>query len=641
MSAKTLASLALIKSRYDSEKSDVLDTLRPFVALVVAKRGLVKLTAIDVQSKLLDEFGIAIPRHSVELLLRRLARSGQINKVGDNYDVVKLDNNVENFERMRADATRHQSASILGLVDYAATHLNQALSEDDAESSLYNYIDQYSIDCIKAYSSGSIVPVHGKSNKHWHFIVSSYVNYISTREPDKFKHLLTVVMGRMLSNAFLGEDLIDTAMHFSDTTVYLDTPIVLQLLGVLGDAPQLLAEEMLVLLRKVKAKIRVFEHVTEEIDAILRTAEHLLELPSGGRGNVIINLREIGRSPSDVAMLRASLGDQLEAKGVIIEATPAYVTTFQIDEAALEAEMTTSGLLYRADAARRTDINSIRAIYVLRRRKTPRKVENCGAIFITNNSGLARAAYAYGRRHEESQGLSTVITDFSLTNLLWLKAPVDYVDVPRKMIAVDCYAALRPSDTFWGAFLKEVEKLEKIGLVTATQHQYLRYELRVRQDLMNLTLGDPETLTDDQVMQVLSRHEHELTKPLKDRVAELTQSVEAQQSKLQDFSGQIQGVKQRIRSIGATVRRVVSAMLLIMAAVLFAIAHGWIDISAFTELNIVATWLLRIGVYIADAFILAHVLWHVSVWNPVSKVANKVEQWVVKGICEYLGIRDE
>jgi hypothetical protein len=404
----TLASLALLKTRFDVDQTDFLDSLRPFVTYLVMKEGLDGFSARDMQEKLLESFGLVIPRHAVEMILRRMCKADQLVRADKAFSPKEIKFDITAFERHRAEALQHQNATEAGLIQYAKDVLNQELSSEEADSALSAYIDQYSIECMSAYAHGSIVPVHGKSNKHWPYIVSSYVNALSEREPDKFRYLVTVVMGRMLSNALLGEDLDAVQMRFHNTSAYLDTPIVLQLLGVLGDAPKLLAEEMLILLRKSGAEIGVFEHVANEVDQVLGNAQRHLEngnSGNNGKGDVIAALRQLGYSASDVALLRSNINAHLSDYGVIVKLTPLYVPELQVDEVVIEQEMEKASLFYKADLAKRVDINSIRSIYVLRKGMNPSRVEDCRAILVTNNHALARASFRLWKKIMKKHGI--------------------------------------------------------------------------------------------------------------------------------------------------------------------------------------------------------------------------------------------
>jgi hypothetical protein len=122
---------------------------------------------------------------------------------------------------------------------------------------------------------------------------------------------------------------------------------------------------------------------------------------------------------------------------------------------------------------------------------------------VTSNSRLARVAYEFGKDHESSHEISSVITDLSLANIAWLKAPLNLPDVPRLEVIAVCYAAMEPKEPLWSKYSEEIDKFERMGNITPTEHQALRYSVRARNELMNLTLGSEDEFSADTIPNIL------------------------------------------------------------------------------------------------------------------------------------------
>ena len=110
-----------------------------------------------------------------------------------------------------------------------------------------------------------------------------------------------------------------------------------------------------------------------------------------------------------------------------------------------------------------------------------------------------------------------MITDFSLANMAWLKAPLGAPAVPMTEVLAFSYAALEPSAELFQKYLREIDKLEKHGKITARDHQLLRSSQLVRGELMNLTLGEESALTEQTVTEVLTRVTEEIKKEGSDK----------------------------------------------------------------------------------------------------------------------------
>lgn len=197
---------------------------------------------------------------------------------------------------------------------------------------------------------------------------------------------------------------------------------------------------------------------------------------------------------------------QVTALKIAVRSTPKYASAFQIDELAFE-EALADEVAYFNPRAKEYDINSVRSIYELRKGMSPRTLEKARAVLVTSNSGFARAAFQYGREIEESRVVSSVVTDFSVANIAWLKAPLGAPDLPAKEVLAYCFAAMQSSPQIWQEFVDEAEKLETSGDISAEDHQLLRFNLRARDEMMNLTLGDADALSPEVVRDVLGRVE--------------------------------------------------------------------------------------------------------------------------------------
>jgi hypothetical protein len=200
-----------------------------------------------------------------------------------------------------------------------------------------------------------------------------------------------------------------------------------------------------------------------------------------------------------------------------VKSTPGYVTKFQIDELAFQKALDDE-ISYFNPRAREYDINSVRSIYVLRGHDAPSTIEKSKAVLVSSNSGFARAAYDYGQRHEQSREVSSVITDFSLANMAWLKAPMGAPNLPTIEVLAFSYAALQPSKELLDKYLQEIEKLERKGTITERDHQLLRSSALAQEELMKLTLGDDAALTEETVIETLQRVSGEIRKEESDKL---------------------------------------------------------------------------------------------------------------------------
>ena len=196
-----------------------------------------------------------------------------------------------------------------------------------------------------------------------------------------------------------------------------------------------------------------------------------------------------------------------------MEATPRYIEPLQIDQTVFEQVLENEVKYYLNPRAKDYDVNSVRSIYVLREGYAAATLEEAHAVFVTSNTAFARAAWEYGKNHESSLDVSSVITDFSLANIAWLKSPMEAPDLPISQLLAFSYAALQPSSELLNKFLQEIDKLEAEGAFSERALQVLRSESSlVYSELMHLTLGEDASLTGATTKEIFERVSEEIRK---------------------------------------------------------------------------------------------------------------------------------
>ena len=277
--------------------------------------------------------------------------------------------------------------------------------------------------------------------------MSDYVIHISDTDPSRFDSFMVLVQGHMLANALLCPDL-NPDQLFNDVTFYLDTPLIIQLLGLEGSRKRDAVQELIRLLAELGGEIAMFSHCREELERVIRGAADGIASTTRGRGAIVLEARRRGTTRSDLFILLGQLNEKLAQLGTRTKPTPTYIDRYQIDENVLE-EVLDDEVSYYNERAKEFDINSVRSVYVLRRSTRAWSIERCKAILVTSNSGFADAAWRFGQEHEPSQGVSSVIADFSLANVSWLKCPVGAPKLPVMEVIAFSYAALQPSNRCW------------------------------------------------------------------------------------------------------------------------------------------------------------------------------------------------
>ena len=501
MSTETLTSLAILKVNID-RGGDYLNYLRPFILQVLVDHKPAPVTTSVVKDLIRKKFGLEIPDRTVQVVLQRIARHRHLKREAGVYHITgSLPD--PGIAAKQSEARRHIKAIVTDLIVFSADSLRPFSNTESAETAICAFLAEFGISCLRAYLRGTVIPNIEGQNDAAIVLVSKYIIHLQETDPERFESLMVVVQGHMLANALLCPDLQHASATYKNVTFCLDTPLLVRHIGLEGRPKEDAVKELLCLLRHLKGRVCVFSHSYNELNRVIHGAAAHLEA-ADGRGAIVMEARRRGTTKSDLLLLAEQVDDHLALAEIKVKDTPRYIKRFQIDEAMFE-QILGDEVSYDNPRARQDDINSVRSIYVLRRRLSPYSVEKSRAILITSNSGFARAAWIYGRQYEQSREVSSVITDFSLANIAWLKTPMGAPSLPTTEVLAFSYAALQPSQELLTAYLEEIEKLEQRGNITANDHQLLRSRPQAYDELMDLTLGDKAALTPETVTETLER----------------------------------------------------------------------------------------------------------------------------------------
>jgi hypothetical protein len=522
VNSTTLVSLAMLKVNSDVRHSDYLEYIVPFVADAIGTLNQAEFTADDIKPLLRTEFGLAIPRSAVDVVLQRLASRRKILRANKRYSKVPGQEVGGSLVVARTEALRRENVVINSLTSFAAAKTVTWTTEKASEAFL-QYLTSFSIDCLRTYAQGTALPEIKEGSRSIElYLVNAFVRHAHESSVELFDNVMVLVKGHMLANALICPDLGSTGQKFSQVTFFLDTPLVLDAVGLHGVDAEAACLELLDLLKHLRGTVAVFEHTFLEVDGVIRSAESRYS-DSESRGRVILEAKRAGRTASDLTLSRARLESTLLERGIGKTPRPQHDAPFQVDEETLEKELR-EGIGYLYDGAARHDVESIRSVYALRRGRAPARLENTEAVMVTTNPVFARIAYKFGQAHESSREVSTVITDFSLANIAWLKAPLGAPDLPRLEVLANCYAAMEPPAAVWRRYLEEIDRLRKDGRIGPEDHEILRFSLQARDELMEVMLRDGEQVSSLTVQEVIGNVKADLVRE-KDAAIHLQQQT--------------------------------------------------------------------------------------------------------------------
>ena len=512
MSTATLTSLAMLKVTID-HGGDYLDYLRPFILQVLVDERPDPVTEGIVQEHIRTHFGLEIPEQVIQVVLKRISRNKLIKKKSGTYKIVgELSD--PGISARKHDANKQIQEVIHDFIRFSQTTKKPITSNDIAEKAILVFLSQFNITCLKAYLRETALPsINDDNSDTLNMLVSKYIIHLQKTSGEKFESFMVLVQGHMLANALMCPDLQSAPATYRKVTFYLDTPLLVPKLGLDGEMENRKVENLISLLKNLSGSLAIFSHTRDELVGVIRSsADHINDVDSPR--NITREARRTGRTKSDLLLMAEKIDDYLIEAQIKIKQTPHFSPQFQIDEADFE-EILDKHLMYQNPKTKEYDINSVRSIYTLREKETPTTIEKAKAILVTSNVPFARAAWEYGKSHHEvARDVSSVVNDFSLANMAWLKGPMGSSSLPEIETLAFSYAAFKPSEKLLGRFLTEVDRLGKQNIISPRDHQLLRgfSGKMIDEELMSLTLGDETALTSETITEIAERITQEISR---------------------------------------------------------------------------------------------------------------------------------
>jgi hypothetical protein len=503
----------LIEERraYENSRFDYFDAFVPFVVEAVRVSSDSVVSVPGLHRELRERFGLSLPQHVVQQLLKRARRSGYLGLSHNIYHVKRDKVSRFEFPSVRDQALLRYRELATALRTFCEVRHGVVWSEDEAESALQGFVQTRQLSILNALSDRP-EPTE-ESTDQTVYLVGAFLQSLLETNARELEFLETVLQGVMLCTAVYFPNIANSTSDFEDTRVYCDTTFLLYALGYAGEAIQGPCIELLSLLNEAGAELACFEHTVEEMSGVLQDCAYQLAGTVGPimrEPSFVQHCLRSRKTALDMEMATAQLPDEIKGLGISISPLPPYDDhRHLIDEAGLTDYVKTR-MAYGNLRALQRDVDSLSAIVRLRKGKESRNVEDCHALFLTSNAPLARAAAGFLATKGQSRGVPVCLTDQSLTSLVWLKRPSSAPDLPRKWLIADCFAAVNPDHRLLTRYQQEIAKCQQSGAISNEQYHLLRYSASAPSVLMESSLGKEEAITQATIPQLVSMLEERI-----------------------------------------------------------------------------------------------------------------------------------
>lgn len=453
---------ALVKTFYRYGKNQYMS----FLPLLVDCTQLLPgnyISINDLQLKYKDLYGLTLPQSVIKKILL----------VGKNEGYFIFEGElIRKTDKISASSIRKEQEKYLLEHDYIIDNFikyYREIKQNDityeiAEKAMFDFMDENVYKLIKnsIEKKEESISITGNENKiaFGRFIRDA----IEKLDTTTTAYVSDIAKGVMIQNAVYLPNDDSIERKFSDTWLIFDTPIILSLLGYAGKEKQLPILELLDMARSSGAKIAVYDFTISEVASVLKDcADRIKNNSSDHHGKSIEYFIEQNYSYEEILVFIGKLDKDLQKYNIAILKKLNDPQNIFMDELKLE-KCIDNKLQYRHKSSKLKDIDALATTYNLRHGENNIYLENSKAIFITSNFPLVMAAKDYF--YDNRQHIDIAMTEFYITNILWLKKPTKYPDLPMKRVIADIYSALQPNDVIWSSFITETEAMEERGEIT-------------------------------------------------------------------------------------------------------------------------------------------------------------------------------
>lgn len=525
---KTLTSLALMESRLLSQ--DYLSTFLPFIATLVLKKKYETIDIGVIVQDFKDEYGISISRAPMQSILSKAVNTGLIFHSQDGRylpDILEMQK--ISFLCVQSKSISEIEIVINAFTNFVAEKHNISIGESEAVNIFISFLDEYSPRTISGEYDNAESEQFA-SNKNL-YLMGEFIQSTILKD-SLFDTIRRISMAYLITIALTYDEPVETrTKELSDLTIYLDTPIVLRLLGLQTEELQLAYKEMFQNFKSaINPTFMIFQHTFDEISGIIADCANWIDNASYNptyANQALLNFVKRKFSKTQVELYRSTLESKLNEMDIQIDYNEYYNLVHksaQIDVEALERKLisvyTKNNPDYDIIKNKTTinyDLRSIENIVKLWGTKSSNSYNHLGYLFLTSNSTLAYICRKFTSEYwwDEKNHKSPCITDYYLGTMVWLSTPADKVESVSKLkLIADCSAATTLSREVMERFSYELEKLQQERGIKNSDYLLLRKFAYEKNYLQNLTLNEETSFKDDILEQLLEDIKADIKKPL-------------------------------------------------------------------------------------------------------------------------------
>ena len=497
-----LLHLALLETLKSDEIHDEIDLFLPFIAVTASEVGKQIINEIDIQEKLLQSFGFKPPLSAVKVLMTRARKRGLLIK--ENHAFIPCNEKIviwkNSFEDKKEDVIVSLNSLKKEFINFTKEKFDKTITMDEAEKLLIRFIEANvsSVISERAYRKSEL----NDTIKNTDHLIASFISNIHHYQPVLLEHFSRCVKGMLLANYLFYADKVTNKKTYAGISLYLDSPIVLGLLGYSGNQARETYNDFLKLLRSLQINICIFDRTLDEIEGLLCAWKNDLSRKCYNRFNTktLEWLRSTGYDPVRLDTEIKLLQKSISVFGIKIIHGFRVNKKYQCDESGLQLAISNR---FSPDKNYEHDTICISRIHNMREGRIIHSLNQKFSVFVTHNIPLQKLAYDFFKDEIGRDSIPLVVSEQWMTAMFWLKNPDIYGNLPQEQLLSTAYSLLYTDDRFWNSFLARLEGIKKRGDISEDDFLRIRWDSDLLRIVHRVSVDVGEDFSEEDIFDVV------------------------------------------------------------------------------------------------------------------------------------------
>lgn len=511
---RELIAYALVREEYE-QSGDIILGLMPLFSPLLKDQAGKRFDPDDFANSVEEIYDIPMTALAAEGLAPKLAKANILVLENPDIGLYRVRDELPNVSGSDPDELVDLVETFNEFAEVELNHASLKCSSEQIEKSFIDVVRQqgllnsdfqsdknyYTRDTLALNQGDNNDDVPVDCEQALRFITAKFIANLAASDPSKIGVLQSLAVGSLIAEVVLTLKTPSNKSDLAGISVFIDTPLVLDLLDLSTPELKGYADQLLVVLEEAGIKKFVYSHLVEEIQGAIQAPVSSFtrgERPFGPLGN------RLSRDRQTLGYARAVLADlegALRRHGIEIFDTEEVRGDPNYGQSDFESRLVPNlGEIHEDVRRRQRDAASIAFTRHLWPVSSPESLVDAQSVFVTRNPRVADAARRMFRRQTgvRENAFPPALTDRELAGLLWFAVGGNLAQLTEARLIANCASTLEPGS---GVVSKMLQTFHEIDRDKAVVFEALMKDKRARACLTYRTMGRPSAISADRVDQ--------------------------------------------------------------------------------------------------------------------------------------------